>query len=206
MAEEEKSRFDRLISLTPRRFHISENPPFGVGLVFCGHVNANDDSGVLFFRNRAGIPNCKPGIWTSIILPVPGDEGMMECILHWVESGAIDLGQSVEEWEGYERETRKLDAESWEEWRKKNDWDKERKEGVNWRNDGTYYDDGGLCNVISTEYLTREACEKMMAEDGEYDFYLETLTLSVMDGEPQNSGFCIGGMSCKFCSFCNLEY
>jgi hypothetical protein len=72
---------------------------------------------------------------------------------------------------------------------------------------GSYYDDGGLCNVISAEYLTGEACEKMMAgQEVEYDYYVETLTLSAMDGEAQNSCFCIGGMSCRFClSLCSFE-
>ena len=165
----------------------------------CGHTNVDDDSGSQFFLQHSGIRNCKPGIWTSIATDAPDDEGMMECILRWVAPGSIDLSQPVEDWEKYEKETRKIDAEAWGGWKVRNGWDGKAK-SVNWRKEGSYYDDGGLCNVISAEYLTREACEKMMAgQEVKYDYYVETLTLSAMDGEAQNSCFCIGGMSCKFC-------
>ena len=165
----------------------------------CGHTNLDETDGSQFFHEASGIPNCKPGIWTSTIHDDSRDDGMIEFILRWVAPGSIDLDQSVEDWEKYEQETRKIDADAWEEWMKKNGWEAaENQQGVKWRKDGSYYDDGGLCNIISTEYLTTEAYEKILAgEKGGYGYYVETLTLSGMDGEPQNSGFCIGGVSCR---------
>ena len=199
MAEEGPSllnRINRIRALTPRRFHISENPPFGAGLVLCGHLNANDDSGAQFFLRHDGIRNCKPGIWTSVAVDVPDSEqGMMECILRWVAPGSIDLGQDVEEWAKYEAETRKGDLAAWEEGK--------GVEGIKgeWREDGQYYDDGGICCVISTDYLTREALKEIVGKEGEkggYGGYVETLTLSIFDGPKGNEMFCIGGMCCKF--------
>ncbi|KAG0651857.1 hypothetical protein D0Z07_0803 [Hyphodiscus hymeniophilus] len=200
MAEETPTRFDRLIALTPRRFHISSEPPFGVGLVLCGHVNADDDDGSQFFMEHNGIRNCKPGIWTSLAVfsQDEGGEEMTECVLRWVEDGSIDLAQDVKQWEEYEGRTRKLDAESF-----KSVEGMVGKDGkvLEWKRKGTYYDDGGVCNVVSTEYLTRAAFEKIVdaeqradLEEG-YGFYVETLTLSAFDGPPGNERFCIGGMS-----------
>lgn len=154
-------------------------------------MNADDDSGAQFFLQRDGTRNCKPGIWTSIAVPAAGEDGMMECILRWVAPGSIDLSQSVEEWERYEEGTRTADLEGFK-----------GIKGLEWKRDGTYYDDGGVCCVISTEYLTREAFEEIVdpeeresLEDG-YAFYIETLTLSIFDGPPGNERFCIGGMCC----------
>jgi hypothetical protein len=199
MAEEERSRFDRLVTLTPRPFHITSNPPFGVGLVLCGHVNTYDDNGAQFSLQRDGIRNCKPGIWTSIAVPVSGGEGMMECILRWVAPGTIDLGQDIEKWETYEEATREMDVESF---KSVGEMVGESGNVLERKKDGSYYDDGGVCCVISTEYLTKAAFEKIIDEekrenlkDG-YGFYVETLTISIFDGQPGNKRFCIGGMCC----------
>ncbi|KAL2063350.1 hypothetical protein VTL71DRAFT_5155 [Oculimacula yallundae] len=93
-------RFDALQELTPRRFHISANPPFGIGFVIFGHENQDIDEERLeqFFLQQEIICNCKPGIWTSRILQleyVHEDAGDCdrEAILYWVAEGSIDVAQ-----------------------------------------------------------------------------------------------------------------
>ncbi|TVY78470.1 hypothetical protein LSUE1_G006575 [Lachnellula suecica] len=178
-------RFTRLTELTPRRFHITANPPFGVGFVLCGHVNEGneDDTGSQFFNQRGGIANCKPGIWTSMTRQVgdPGDDFSLECILRWVEPGTIDLSQSVQDWEAYERETREKDLEV-----------KSSKivpEGTTWQRAGQY-----LMMVGSAAKLM------FGTENGEeeldFEFYTETLTLNGWEmGAGANARFTIGGMN-----------
>jgi hypothetical protein len=169
-----KERFDRLVALTPRRFHISSNPPFGVGLVLCGHVSTEEVDGSQFFLQRDGIRNCKPGIWTSIRIPASeGEENMTECILRWVAPGTINLGQGVEKWEEYEKATRQGDMDAFK------GIEDMAKDGAEWERHGRYFDDGGICCVISTEYLTRDAYEKLAEGENDFGWYLETLTLSI---------------------------
>jgi hypothetical protein len=194
-------RLKRLTALTPRRFHITTNSPYGVGLVLCGHVNDEeiDDIGSQFFTQRDGIKNCKPGIWTSMAREVgePGDNFSLECILRWVAPGTINMAQSVEKWEEYEKETREKDLEV--------RMSEIVPKGTKWRRAGSYYDDGGVCSVISTEYLTMDAAKKIMFGTGEeeeevnFGFYTETLTLNGWEmGAGENERFTIGGMNCKF--------
>jgi len=195
-------RFTRLQALTPRRFHISASPPFAApfdaNFVLCGHVNSEyDASGSQFFGQHFGIRNCKPGIWTSITRQVgPLDEEFsLECILRWVEPGTIDVSQSVEDWEKYEKETREKDAGV--------KVSEIVPKGTKWRKAGSYYDDGGVCSVISTEYLSMDVARKIMnveeEEEVDYGFYTETLTLNGWEmGAGENARFTIGGMNCTF--------
>jgi hypothetical protein len=199
MVEGIEDRLDRIFKLTPRRFHISDNPPFGVGLVLCGQVNGDAEDSEQFFLQHGGIPNCKPGIWTSMRRRVPNPfkddthtEYGVECILRWVEPGTIDISQPVEEWEAYEKATRDADAQVRP--------SQFVPQGTSWRRTGKYFDDGGVCTVVSTEYLTAEAAEKMNSgedEDFSYDGYIEQLSLHGVDGgDADNQGFTIGGMNC----------
>lgn len=121
----------------------------------------------------------------------PGEDFSVECILRWVEPGTIDLCKPVEEWEKYERETREKDAAV-----------KASgivPKGTKWRKAGSYYDDGGVCSVISTEYLSLDAAKKIFGDDDvEYGYYTETLTLNGWEmGAGVNDRFTIGGMNCK---------
>lgn len=198
------------MALTPRRFHISATPPFPApyndSLVLCGHVNGNKEDGSIFGWQREGIKNCKPGIWTSRKLPVSKafrlesfkpEDGEFEALLYWVAEGAIDISQSIEDWEAYEVATHERDAAV------------ELKtlfpKGTKWKRNGSYYDDGGTCSIISTDYLSRDAASKIMgleAEDNELNLgpYFETLT-SRWDswkapGAEDSCGFTLGGMNC----------
>ena len=198
MAEQDIRRFDRLRKLCPRRFHISENHPFGVGLVLCCHVNEEDDEdGQQFFTQHDGIRNCKPGIWTSMRRPVTnvsqGDQ-RSEYILRWVGPGTIDISQPVEEWEAYEKATREADAAV--------KLSQIVPKGTKWRRAGSYFSDDGVCAIISTEYLTKEASETIMGEEAgtkDYGSYLELLTLNGTEAweTPVNAGFTIGGVDCE---------
>jgi hypothetical protein len=207
MSEQEGDRLDRIMALTPRRFHISAKSPFTApyddNLVLCGHVNGDEEDGSIFNYQRSGIKNCKPGIWTSRQLPVskafrlenfnPGD-GEFEALLYWVSEGEIDMAQSIEDWEAYEVATRESDAAV--------DVKTLFPEGTKWKRAGSYFDDGGVCSVISTEYLTRDAASKIMGlasddEELEMGFYFETLTVE------GNDGFTLGGMNCEF-KICHL--
>ncbi|KAH6711375.1 hypothetical protein BKA61DRAFT_737079 [Leptodontidium sp. MPI-SDFR-AT-0119] len=98
------NRFNALQELTPRHFHISENPPFSIGFVTFGHENEDIDEDGLerFFLQQEIIRNCKPGIWTSRsrkLEYVHEDAGDCdrEAILYWVAEGTIDITQSVED-------------------------------------------------------------------------------------------------------------
>jgi hypothetical protein len=208
MAEEEheQDRFSRIMALTPRRFHVSRSPPFAApyndSLVLCGHVNDDDEAGgEIFGRQCEGIKNCKPGIWTSRKLPVSDafkldnfatEDGGFEALLYWVADGEIDMSQSVEAWESYEAATLKRDAAV--------DLETLFPKSTKWKRSGSYYDDGGTCSVISTEYLTRDAASKVMGiavDDEELDlgYYYETLTLNGWDGSGK-ADFTLGGMNC----------
>ncbi|KAL5314711.1 hypothetical protein ACEPPN_017357 [Leptodophora sp. 'Broadleaf-Isolate-01'] len=98
------NRFNALQELTPRHFHISENPPFSIGFVTFGHENEDIDEDGLerFFLQQEIIRNCKPGIWASRsrkLEYVHEDAGDCdrEAILYWVAEGTIDITQSVED-------------------------------------------------------------------------------------------------------------
>jgi hypothetical protein len=199
--DQELDRFDRIMKLTPRRFHISASPPFAApydnSFVLCGQVNGDEDDGSIFGNQRDGIRNCKPGIWTSRTLPVSDafklenfnpEDGEFEALLYWVTEGTVDLSQSVEDWEAYEASTAESDAAV----PLKTLFPK----GTQWKRSGSYYDDGGVLAIISTDYLSRDAASKIMGvetEDEECDlgYYYDTLTYD-------HDCFTLGGMSCTF--------
>lgn len=201
LASMRPERFDEIMKISPRRFHISASPPYGVGIVFCNHINNNEESEFQLTSQRGGIRKCKPGIWRSVAKEfghdgqAPHDGPFMECYVHWVADGTIDMTQAVKEWEKYDVENREKDAAI--------DIDKILPDGVEWVKAGSYYDDGGVCSILSTEYLTMDAAKKVMFagdEDKEvkYGYYLETITLNHCDGLPENSNFTLGGMNCTY--------
>jgi hypothetical protein len=223
-------RLNSLMALSPRRFHISANPPFGLGIVICSHMTEDDDSIDQFTFNHEGIANCKPGIWRSFFRTVHAPEGQWsypyeptECIVHWVANGTIDLTQSVKDWLAYDMAAREKDATI--------DLENTVLRGIEWENKGTFSDDGGICAVLSTEYLTKEAAAKLMIggkedesedededvderegeggdeeeeeeEEVKFGYYLETVTLSY--GLRENRYFTLGGMSCMFSAFFSI--
>jgi hypothetical protein len=159
-------RFDRIMALSPRRFHISANPPYGVGIVICSHINEDREAEDQLFANHEGIADCKPGIWRSSYCRVKAPEGQWsyaydptECILHWVADGTIDLGQPVKEWEESDKAAREIDATM--------DLENTLLQGVEWESRGTFFDDGGVCAVLSSDYVTREAAKKIVIENGQ---------------------------------------
>jgi hypothetical protein len=209
--KEEGDRFRRILALTPRRFHISATPPFAApydySLVLCGMVEGGEEDGSIFSTHNEGIKNCKPGIWTSRKLPVSDafkrenflpEEGEFEALLYWVSDGLIEISQPVEDWEAYEKATREHDIAV------------ELKtmfpNGTKWKRNGSYYDDGGVCSIISADYLTRYAASKIMGisfEDDDFhlDGYFGTLTEHGWEYlEPatteDNYSFTLGGMNC----------
>jgi hypothetical protein len=200
MIEAEEDRFDRLLKLAPCRFHISDDPRLGVGLVMRCQVNNDNEDGPKFFTQRDGIRNCKPGIWTSLRRHVanddPDNEYEVEYILRWVASGTIDISQPLKEWEEYEKSTREADAQV--------KLSQIVPRGVKWRRNGTYFSDDGICAVISSEYLTSEAAANIQfgraEEIDEYNYggYLEFLSPPGFGpGQGDSGGFTIGGVKCK---------
>jgi hypothetical protein len=210
MVNKRGDRFTRIMALTPRRFHISATPPFAEpyddSLVLCGNVNEGKEDGSVFGNQRSGIKNCKPGIWTSRILPVSKafrmesyqpEDGEFEVLIYWVSEGEIDMSQSVEEWETYEERTRQSDAAV--------ELTTLFPKDTKWKRAGSYYDDGGVCSIITTDFLTRDAAGKIMGldvDDEEFNlgFYFETLTLNGWEAstDGKNAGFTLGGMNCEF--------
>jgi hypothetical protein len=208
--QEEGERFNRIMALTPRRFHISATPPFAApyndSLVLCGHVNDDEDDGSIFSHQRSGIKNCKPGIWTSRKLPVSeafrldnynAEDGEFEALLYWVADGEIDISQPVEEWKAYEEATRESDTAV--------NLETLFPKGTEWKRSGSYFDDGGTFSIISTDYLSRDAASKVTgieADSDELDLghYFETLTLHGWEAPPgdKNGDFTLGGMNCMF--------
>ncbi|KAL7928582.1 hypothetical protein V8C35DRAFT_317915 [Trichoderma chlorosporum] len=188
---EEGDRLARLLSLCPRYVVVPANPPDGIAFALTGQCQEWDH----VTYQHSGISNCKPGVWKAEVRTLPGAElgdADREACLRWVadldESTELDFAVSLNEWQAWEQmfKDRFDDSVQWG-------------EGVTWKHGGTYYDDGGLFNVISTAYLTLEAAAKVdgdeYTEDDGYDGYLEMITLndSLMDNE-RNSGFTFGGL------------
>ncbi|KAF8865255.1 hypothetical protein BDZ45DRAFT_668700 [Acephala macrosclerotiorum] len=203
MADEAEDRLRQLTTLTPRRFHIPANPPLGVGLLIFGHENENYDEENLeeFFNISDQVRNCKPGIWTSRVRALANAEPELpdrECIIYWVSEGTIDIGQSAEDWKAYEKATRQSDADV--------KLSAIVPPGTKWRRFGSYFSDGGICTIVSTEYLTHKAARAVIFGDPEsneelgYGYYLETLSLNGADigVSDEQEGFTIGGMNCMF--------
>ena len=148
------------------------------------------------FEQDEGIKHCKPGIWTSV-KKLTGREHpdfSEEYFLYWVEAGTIDISQSVDDWKAYEDATRPTDEEDTE----------ARLSKFKWKDYHTYYDDGGVCSVISTEYVTEEAARRVQfqdvatQDDHDHDFYMEMIAMKARDSEMGNAGFTIGGLSCMY--------
>jgi hypothetical protein len=193
------SRFNQLRHLCPRRFHISANPPSGIGLVYRDIVDFADE-----FDEFDGIKDCKPGIWRSVCIPTARPIGngfnASEYILYWVTDGTIDIEQSVEDWKRYEDAAHQAD-----------DREVETKLATfDWHGDDSCFSDGGVITLISTDYATREAARKILHGDGgtaaeeddeeeegeNYEYYMESLVMEALDGRRETRGFTIGGVSC----------
>ncbi|KAG4442472.1 hypothetical protein IFR05_002074 [Cadophora sp. M221] len=195
-------RFNKVQDLTPRRFHISENPPFGIGFVIFGHENENIDEDGLerFFLQQEIIRNCKPGIWTSrsrkleYVQENAGDCDR-EAILYWVAEGTIDMTQSVEDWKAYEEATLQADSAVRD--------SQILPIGTKWKRYGTFFSDAGYCAAVSAEYLTHDAARAIMfgsddsTEELDFGYYLETLSLNGVEiGMPEDrERFTIGGVN-----------
>lgn len=201
---EEGDRLRSLLSLCPRYVVVPPNPPDGIAFALTGNAQIWDHLTDL----HSGISNCKPGIWKAEVKLVEGAEFGncdTEACLRWVadldEETELDFSISLDEWQGWDQMLKDRFDDSVVEW----------DEGIAWKHAGTYYDDGGLFNVISMAYLTREAAhmviegrdhEELEMDDDEYSGYLEHVTLndSPIDEEDslRNAGFTFGGLHCKF--------
>lgn len=78
--------------------------------------------------------------------------------------------------------------------------------GTKWRRYGSYYDDGGVCTIVSSEYLTHEAARAIMfgdtdkesEEEMSFGFYLETVSLNGVGMSVRDPPrVTIGGMNCE---------
>lgn len=193
---EERDRFTSLLSLCPRYIVVPPNPPEGIAFAMTG--DCQDWDQLTYWHS--GISNCKPGIWKAETKRLPGaqdGDADYEACLRWVadlnENTELDFGASLDEWQAWEQMFKERFDEPVE-------WD----EGITWKHGGTYYDDGGIFNVISTAYLTREAAAKVLGDEyneDEYDWYLETITLNdnpINEEDCQrNYGFTLGGLHCR---------
>ncbi|PTB44806.1 hypothetical protein M441DRAFT_86126 [Trichoderma asperellum CBS 433.97] len=197
---EEGDRLRSLLSLCPRYVVVPPNPPDGIAFALTGNAQIWDHLTDL----HSGISNCKPGIWKAEVKLVEGAEFGncdTEACLRWVadldEETELDFSISLDEWQGWDQMLKDRFDDSVVEW----------DEGIAWKHAGTYYDDGGLFNVISMAYLTREAAhmviegrdhEELEMDDDEYSGYLEHVTLndSPIDEEDslRNAGFTFGGL------------
>lgn len=192
---EEGDRLARLLSQCPRYIVVPPNPPDGIAFAMTG--DCQDWDQLTYWHS--GIYNCKPGVWKAEIKTIPGaqhGDADYEACLRWVadtdEDTELDFGASLDTWRVWERLFKDRFDESVE-------WD----DGITWKHGGTYYDDGGIFNVISTAYLTREAAAKVLGDDyneDEYDGYLEMVTLN---DNPINEdyGFTLGGLHCRSSPF-----
>lgn len=196
---EEGDRLQSLLSLCPRYVVVPPNPPDGIAFALAGNSQEWDHLTDL----HSGISNCKPGVWKAGV-EVVGGAGFGSCdtgaCLRWVadldEETELDFGISLNEWQAWEQMFKDRFDDS------AAGWD----EGLAWKHAGTYYDDGGLFNVISMAYLTREAAAMVMEgrgageediDEDEWAGYLEMITLNDnLGGEDceRNSGFTFGGL------------
>ncbi|KAL7948132.1 hypothetical protein V8C42DRAFT_316780 [Trichoderma barbatum] len=191
---EDGDRLAGLLSLCPRYVVVPANPPDGIAFTLTGHCSEWDQ----LTYQHSGISNCKPGVWRAEMREIPGAElGDADCeaCLRWVaeldESTELDFAISLDEWQAWEQMFKDRFDDSVE-------WD----QGIAWKHGGTYYDDGGIFNVISTAYLTREAAamvsEEEYGDDDGYNGYIEMITLNdnPMNEEDckRNSGFTFGGL------------
>ncbi|KAK1255645.1 hypothetical protein MKX07_007904 [Trichoderma sp. CBMAI-0711] len=190
---EDGDRLSSLLSLCPRYIVVPPNPPDGIAFAMTG--DCQDWDQLTYWHS--GISNCKPGIWKAEIRSIPGaqcGDADYEACLRWVadldDDTELDFGASLDEWQAWEQMFKdRFDGFL--------EWDS----GIIWKHGGTYYDDGGIFNVISTAYLTHEAAAKVLGDDfneDEYDGYLEMITLNdnpinEEDGQ-RNYGFTLGGL------------
>ncbi|KAL7918433.1 hypothetical protein ACQKWADRAFT_323777 [Trichoderma austrokoningii] len=197
---EEGNRLKGLLSLCPRYVVVPPNSPDGISFALTG--NAQEWEHLTYLH--MGISNCKPGVWKAEVQTVEGAEPGncdQEACLRWVadldEETELDFSISLDEWQAWDQMLKdRFDNSA-------AGWD----EGLAWKHAGTYYDDGGLMNVLSMAYLTHEAAAMVMEGKGageeaidedEWGYYLESITLNDSpantEDEIRNLGFTFGGL------------
>ncbi|KAK4070995.1 uncharacterized protein Triagg1_6362 [Trichoderma aggressivum f. europaeum] len=191
---DEGDRLSSLLSLCPRYVIVPANPPDGIAFAMTGHGQEWEH----LTYQHSGISNCKPGIWKAEVRNVPGSElgnADFEACLRWVadldDNTQLDFAVSLDAWQAWEQMFKDQfdDSVNWG-------------EGVTWKHGGSYYDDGGLFNVISTAYLTTDAAATITGgeytEDDGYEGYLEMVTLNDnpinAEDRIRNYGFTLGGL------------
>lgn len=198
----EGNRLKSLMSLCPRYVVVPPNPPDGIAFALAG----NSQRWGHLTELHSGISNCKPGVWKAEMKLIEGAEFGncdREACLRWVadldEETELDFSISLAEWQAWDQMLKDRFDDS------VTGWD----EGLAWKHAGTYYDDGGLFNVLSMAYLTREAAAMVLKgkgateqdiDEGKWGGYLEWITLndSVNRADRiRNSGFTFGGLHCK---------
>lgn len=197
----EGSRLESLLSLCPRYVVVPPNPPDGIAFCLAGNIQDWEH----MFELHDGISNCKPGIWKAEVKYIEGAERGdcdREGCLRWVadlnDETELDFTIAPDEWQAWEQMFKDKfdDAVKWD-------------EDIAWTHAGTYFNDGGTFNIISTAYLTREAAVMIQEgdnleemDDDEWGCYLETIA---NNEEPineedmvRNEDFTLGGFHCKF--------
>ena len=173
---------------------------------------------------HSGIENCKPGIWKAIAKETPDElksSGIiLECCLQWVadldETTSLDLASSVKTWKEWDQKLREKFGED--------GVAEPLSKAIVWKEAESYFDDGGLCNVITAEYVTEKGFRKLVhggkggdsedEEDEEDDdeeeeeeeeeddedlgSYLEPITLKDWELDvAENDVFTLGGLHCE---------
>ena len=111
---------------------------------------------------HSGIENCKPGIWKAIAKETPDElksSGIiLECCLQWVadldETTSLDLASSVKTWKEWDQKLREKFGED--------GVAEPLSKAIVWKEAESYFDDGGLCNVLAAEYVTKKGLRKLV--------------------------------------------
>jgi hypothetical protein len=205
MDKDDDSRlFDRLfdlLRLCPRHIIVPASPPEGIAFAMVGGLQSFDD----LTHWHSGITNCKPGIWRAEAKVIHGAEpGTVdrEACLRWVgeldESTGLDFGARLEEWEAWERK-----MENFKDKNEAGKWD----EDVVWKSAKSFFDDGGVFTIVSTEYLTRRSAAAVLLggdvgeegiDDEQWSGYIETVALNELPDQLYPIwDFAFGGLNCE---------
>ncbi len=171
---------------------------------------------------HSGIENCKPGIWKAIAKETPEElkssgiilEGCLQWVADLDETTNLDLASSVKTWKEWDLKLREKFGED--------GVAEPLSKAMVWKEAESYFDDGGLFNVLSAEYVTEKGFRKLVygqkggdrgddedeededeeeeeeeEDDEDLGGYLEPVTLKDWDYDAENGAFTLGGFHCE---------